>query len=79
MSNQILKSPAAFEAFGRAVFAQITERCADGDIGEDDEAFLELAQEHGLCVRVPYDPEMHGACDAEIGDNIWWWGRREAK
>jgi hypothetical protein len=64
-----------FEAFGEAMWKLIsrpeTNFCGD----EWSEEVLPLAQQAGLCERVPYDPAIHGEdIEADPGDEIWWWG-----
>lgn len=62
-----------FASFGRAVMKNIYDA---GDWWADDalnEYVLPIAEQHGLVMRVPYDPAIHGdGIDADEGDEIWW-------
>lgn len=42
----------------------------------DTEDLMRLAEKHGRARKVEYNPDIHGGgmCDAEPGDEIWWWG-----
>ena len=41
----------------------------------DTEELMKLAEKHGRASRVKYEPRIHGGiCDANPGDEIWWWG-----
>lgn len=64
-----------FSTFGAEIFREVTERCAAGEISQEDEMLLEKAATHGLVQHVKYGPTIHGSgVDAEKGDWIWWWG-----
>lgn len=62
-----------FAAFGRDVMKNIYDA---GDWWADDmfnEYVLPIAEQHGLVMRVPYDPTIHGeGIDADEGEEIWW-------
>jgi hypothetical protein len=60
--------------FGEAMWSFITKQGGDFCRNEISEDILPLAQAAGLCCRIGYDPEIHGAMDADPGDEIWWWG-----
>jgi hypothetical protein len=64
-----------FAHFGEAMWRYITKLGGDFCGEEISEDILPLAQAAGLCSRVKYDPDIHGAIiEAEPGDEIWWWG-----
>ena len=64
-----------FARFGEAMWKYITKQGGDFCWSEDSEDILPLAQAAGLCCRVEYDPAIHGAViEADLGDEIWWWG-----
>jgi chromosome segregation ATPase len=68
----------AFRAFGKAIFATVTERVATECMSEDDEHVMQIAENHGLAKRVPYDPAIHDNVEAEEGSIIWFWGSAES-
>jgi hypothetical protein len=64
-----------FAHFGEAMWRYITKLGGDFCGEEISEDILPLAQAAGLCSRVKYDPDIHGAIiEADPGDEIWWWG-----
>ena len=45
----------------------------------DAQHMAEAAVELGLMQFTPYDPEVHGEVEAELGDKIYWWGNVPTK
>lgn len=71
--NALVKALAAQQPlvnFGRAMLARIL---ADQWFfhSEDSIAICEILQSLGYAEFVPYDPEVHGECEADVGDMIW--------
>jgi hypothetical protein len=64
--------------WGRALWDFLREKLPGADLYMeiDTEDLLRLAQEHGRVRKVKYNPDLHGGgmCDAEPGQEIWWWG-----
>ena len=56
-----------FAAFGEAVFDYLHEHVDEQ--GEELWDISELAVHVGVCHRAVYDPEKHGECDAEAGED----------
>ena len=64
-----------FARFGKSMWKYITKQGGDFCWSEDSENILPLAEAAGLCCRVEYDPAIHGeVIEADLGDEIWWWG-----
>lgn len=57
-----------YESFGKAVVSLFHWW---GDEWSED--IMPLAVQSGLAERVPYDPELHGDCEADPGDEMWVW------
>ena len=62
-----------FAAFGRILFRLITDEMADNGGDEWTEDAMAIAAATGLAERGPYNPAIHGECDAEPGATIWTW------
>ena len=55
--------------FGKAVFEYMKDH--RDHIEVDLEELFELAFQHGMCWKVPYDPNVHGEEDLEPGDMMF--------
>lgn len=72
-----MKGEYAYARLGKALLDDVKARVVSGDIGEEDQEILELAEKLGAgnVRQVSYDPEKHGPTEwAATGDPIWWWG-----
>lgn len=64
-----------YARFGELMWAYIVKQGGDFCGEEISEDVLPLAMAAGLCVRVAYDPAIHGeGIDADVGSEIWFWG-----
>tara|TARA_Y100000310_G_scaffold345655_1_gene467791 strand:+ start:11112 stop:11333 length:222 start_codon:yes stop_codon:yes gene_type:complete len=73
----MIKKKSKMEKFGEEVLDCIKESCRQGQLEEDSEGLMEMAERHGLVRRVEYDFKKHGDIeDADEGDIIWWWGTK---
>lgn len=67
-----LPTPASDAAWGRAIWDWLREMLT--------EDLMKLAERHSRARRVKYNPDLHGGiCDAEPGDEIWWWGEARSE
>lgn len=63
-----------YAKFGESVWTWIISQYPDC-ASEEIETMMEWAGQSGLCVRIEYDPKIHGEIDADVGDRIWYWGK----
>lgn len=60
--------------FGQIMLEATKEAIREGAFEMDAEQAANDAVNVGLIQYVPYDPEKHGEVEAEVGDNIYYWG-----